>query len=175
MKITKINPRTPLEEEVANTILNFTWLYELLDKRIAYMDNLLEKRFAKRSDKALALEFGLLLHGQKILFQMSEDHGKFIYEIRDIMAEYGNVLEKLSEQIEYLSNELPDKKDAKIFQNHIIELKKQIDSANSRIDKTRESLVDIRNEVEPVVRVKDLFEAFTKKMRENINEEKTDG
>lgn len=174
MKITKIKPKTNFEEAFVKITANFAPLYESLDKRIAYMDNIVKKRFSKQNDKALALELALLLEGEKSLFIMCEDHSKFIYGIRDVVAEYGNILEKLSEQIEYLSKELPDKKDTKIFQNHVIELQKQIESTNSRLDKTRESITDIREEVEPVVKQRDLFDAFIKKMNEKVSEEKTD-
>lgn len=156
MKITKINPRTPLEEAIAETTI-FNWVYELLDNRIANMDNLLEKRFVKKGDKALALEFGLLLHGQKILFQMSEDHAKFIYGIRDIVSEYGNTIEELSTHIEFLARESTNKKLTDKILESLVKLENRFEKIRENQNRLSVGLADARNDLDEFRKAEERF------------------
>jgi len=170
MTVTKINPKMHFEEAFIKITANFIPLYKVLDEKIEHFEKIVNKRFVNKNDKKSALELSALLIGQKALFEMSEEHSKFIYGIRDIVSEYGYTIEKLIDQVEYLSKELPDKKDQRNFQNQVIDLKKQMESTNIRFEKTKESLTDIREEVEPIVKHRELFETFIKKMKEKIKE-----
>ena len=142
MKLTKIKPKMTFEEAYPKIIKNFIPLYEMYDNTIKELDLITKEKYKNGKDNVIFENFHVLYIGQKMVFQMCEEHSKFIYAIRDVVAEYGNAIEKLSEHIETLAKESTNKElTNRILREHV-NLKDNLTKIESKIDDSRMEIED---------------------------------
>jgi len=157
MKIKKITLKKRWEQLYLETTSNFLPLLAELEQHADNIEDLADNKFKKGKDHVLFGELALLCRGQKMLFDICQNHALAFYGLREYLSEYGDVIDQLSENLELLAKNPTDK----TLADQII---KQMVSLRGDLDKQGEKIKDARNEIEGIDKHwDDLFKNWSKR------------